>query len=385
MPRRNNGAKLEWRKDRNIYEIIHYQAGRRKRHSTGTPSLEEAENYFQKWLGIHAERKRGYDAPKRPDERLISTSIADYIEEKTPDMKLSTQQAHYYNAQNLMGFWGELSAADINEGTCRLYREHRQSAWDKKALKRGRAVKPLSDSTIARELSLLQSSLHHDYKRGRLSRQVFVPKPTPAPPRERWLTKQEAAKLLEAADSMHHSEYLGLFIRIGLYGGARKEVIMGLRWAQVDFERETINFNPIGQKQGGTKQHAVVPIFQPLMPHLLEARERGTDLGYVIHRNQEPMQSLKKSFQKACRIAGLQDVMQHTLRHTFGSWLVQAGIDLFIVAKLMGHKDTKMVQRHYGHLAISHLRVGESAFMDVTAPVTAPTLKAIGEKLCLST
>jgi hypothetical protein len=34
-----------------------------------------------------------------------------------------------------------------------------------------------------------------------------------------------------------------------------------------------------------------------------------------------------------------------------GSWLVQAGVDTFVVGKLMGHKDSKMVERYYGHLA----------------------------------
>jgi integrase len=38
-------------------------------------------------------------------------------------------------------------------------------------------------------------------------------------------------------------------------------------------------------------------------------------------------------------------------RHTFGSWLVQAGVVTFVVGSLMGHKDSKMVERYYGHLA----------------------------------
>ena len=53
----------------------------------------------------------------------------------------------------------------------------------------------------------------------------------------------------------------------------------------------------------------------------------------------------------ACKRAGIERVTPHTFRHTFGSWLVQAGVDTFVVGRLMGHKDSKMVERYYGHLA----------------------------------
>jgi len=53
----------------------------------------------------------------------------------------------------------------------------------------------------------------------------------------------------------------------------------------------------------------------------------------------------------ACKRASIERVTPHTFRHTFGSWLVQAGVDTFVVGKLMGHRDSKMVERYYGHLA----------------------------------
>jgi integrase len=44
----------------------------------------------------------------------------------------------------------------------------------------------------------------------------------------------------------------------------------------------------------------------------------------------------------------------HTLRHTFASWLVMAGADLFTIARLMGHANTKQVEETYGHLSPGH-------------------------------
>lgn len=42
----------------------------------------------------------------------------------------------------------------------------------------------------------------------------------------------------------------------------------------------------------------------------------------------------------ACKRAGIERVTPHTFRHTFGSWLVQAGVDTLVVGRLTGHKDS---------------------------------------------
>jgi integrase len=55
----------------------------------------------------------------------------------------------------------------------------------------------------------------------------------------------------------------------------------------------------------------------------------------------------------ACASADIEDVSFHTLRHTWASLAVMAGAPLMVVAKNLGHVDTRMVERHYGHLAPS--------------------------------
>src|SRR5207237_536572 len=60
------------------------------------------------------------------------------------------------------------------------------------------------------------------------------------------------------------------------------------------------------------------------------------------------------AFQRVCNAAGIDDCTWHTLRHTFASHLVMAGVDLRTVQELLGHKTLAMTMR-YSHLAPSHV------------------------------
>ncbi len=74
------------------------------------------------------------------------------------------------------------------------------------------------------------------------------------------------------------------------------------------------------------------------------------DSGPVFTFHGKPIKSIKRSFGTACQKAGIEDFRFHDLRHTFASRLVQAGVPLYEVMNLTGHKSLEMVQR-YAHLA----------------------------------
>jgi integrase len=56
---------------------------------------------------------------------------------------------------------------------------------------------------------------------------------------------------------------------------------------------------------------------------------------------------------EACKRAGIDYANFHALRHSWASLSVMGGVPLMVVAKNLGHVDTRMVERHYGHLAPS--------------------------------
>jgi integrase len=57
----------------------------------------------------------------------------------------------------------------------------------------------------------------------------------------------------------------------------------------------------------------------------------------------------------ACVAARIASVTFHGLRHTYASRLVMKGVPLAVVAAQLGHSDTRMVEKHYGHLAPTYI------------------------------
>jgi site-specific recombinase XerD len=97
----------------------------------------------------------------------------------------------------------------------------------------------------------------------------------------------------------------------------------------------------------------VIPISSVLLGVLSALREESKSEFVFIKRFGRRLVCVRTAFTSACRHAKLSAVTPHTLRHTFGSRLVMAGVDLRTVQELGGWKDLKMVMR-YSHLAAAH-------------------------------
>jgi integrase len=69
----------------------------------------------------------------------------------------------------------------------------------------------------------------------------------------------------------------------------------------------------------------------------------------------ERIGDVKKSFDTACKRAGISDFPMHDMRHTCAAWLVSSGVSLIEVRDLLGHSTIKMTER-YAHLAPENLR-----------------------------
>lgn len=92
---------------------------------------------------------------------------------------------------------------------------------------RQRTVGP---GTIRRELGCLRAALVYCENEGYLAAAPSVWLPERPPSKDRWLTRDEAARLLRAARGEPKARHLCRFILIGFYTGTRKEAILRLQW-----------------------------------------------------------------------------------------------------------------------------------------------------------
>lgn len=334
MPRPNRGAYLkairnkDW--TRPIWFICWSERGRTFKRSTGTSDGREAEAQLADF--IRERRRRDQPAsPSNPAQFSVADALDFYGSEHAPTTAAPDRIGYAIDA--LLTYWDGKTVADVNAATCKEY-----------ALQRG-----VAPGTVRRELGTLSAALNFAHRHGRVSSAPFVFRPPKPEGRSRWLTRGEAAKLLHAAVRSRADSrlYLPLFIVLALYTGARKEALLSLRWTQVDLERGRVDLNPPGRRRT-SKGRAVLPIPERLMTFLRLARQRGSDLGHVINNGGRPIRDLKKSFARACRNAGLDDVSPHTLRHTCGTWMAQRGVDLWEIAGWLGHDHTRTTEL-YGH------------------------------------
>ena len=172
--------------------------------------------------------------------------------------------------------------------------------------------------------------------------------------RERFLTSEEINRL---ADAIQEAEENGrslpstiAAIRLLLFTGARRGEILTLKWEYVDLERSML-FLP-DSKSGRKPIH-----LNALAIALLSELPRVAGNPYVLPGRKEggSITELKTTWKAIRSKAGLDGVRLHDMRHTFASIAAGAGASLYVIGKLLGHRNPATTQR-YAHLANDPLR-----------------------------
>lgn len=169
--------------------------------------------------------------------------------------------------------------------------------------------------------------------------------------RLRFLTPDEADKLLKAL--AEKSQQLHDMALLSLHCGLRAGEIFRLCWGDVDLKNETLTIRD--SKSGKTRYAYLTQATKGMLESLNENQK--SDQYVFISRFGEKVTEVSNSFERVvkstCLNEGVSDRRQkvtfHTLRHTFASWLVQDGTDLYVVKELLGHHSIQLTER-YSHL-----------------------------------
>jgi integrase len=293
--------------------------GRPRRISTGTADRGRAEAIARElWARISS-----------PATERIADLWPRYVADRALD-GVPTGRFRVHELALKEHFWHRLGTA-ISREDCRAYHKARKALG-------------YSASTIRTDLALLRACLRSRYK----DEAPAMWLPPASAPREQFLSKAEANKLVDAAKSPH----IRLFLILGLATGARASALLDLTWDRVDFDNSTVNFKPPGRAQTN-KRRTVVPMNKRARAALLEA-QRGTLTEYVVEFNGKPVASVKKAIERLAKATGIA-VSPHVLRHTCAVWMAQADVPILKISQYLGHTSVAVTASTYARYSPSFM------------------------------
>ena len=356
MPRRSKGARL-WlrparkRADGGVERAVWIIRDGRHDESTGCGAGEGAA--AERRLATYIAAKY---APERRERDLAATPIADvvniYLADVAPGQARPEKAAE--RAERLIGWWGDKTLAQVTGQTCRAY-----------ALARGNA------GGARRDLQDLAAAINHHAKEGLHRGAIRVVLPPRGEARQRWLTRDEAARLLWICWRTRETQegrptakrplrHLARFLLIGLYTGSRPGAVLNAAWLRgprlswIDTANGVFHRHADGAV-ATAKRQPTVKLAPRLLAHCrrwrrLDAARKPPQV-YAVQFDGAPIASVKVALGRACRLAGLDaGVTAYTLRHTCASWLVHQGLPTRLIADFLGTSE-EMIVKHYGHLA----------------------------------
>lgn len=264
--------------------------------------------------------------------------------------------------------------ADLRGDVCRAYAEWRIGSPWKSARPQdtGNPARLVGPAAPRRELEDLRAAINHHRREGWCRAVVEVTLPPKAPARERWLTRDEAARLLwgawRARDPLTGrpiGRHIARFILAGLYTGSRAARICQAGLAP----------DPSGDGRGGwidtaagifyrkgwpeaetNKRARPARLPQRFLAHARRWVRRGIAGTHLVEWNGRPVRSVRKGFASAVAAAGLgPEVTPHVLRHTAATWLMLEGCDLWQAAGWLS-MTVEQLERGYGHHHPDHQR-----------------------------
>jgi len=387
MPRRSRGPRLWWRAERRKGRKVIAQGAwividDGRHYATGCFAGEDRK--AQEFLAAHIATKYH---PERRLRDIESIDVAEVLAIYDEDCRERQANKAKFDERlvRLTKWWGGKMLSEVNGASCRAYTKSRGS-----------------NGGARRDLEDLRAAINHHSKEGFHRGIVRVVLPEKGLPRERWLERSEAAKLLWACWRYRETQtihvgplkgqriqtdkqplrHIARFILIGLYTGTRAGAIASASpfrtegKSYVDLGRGIFYRLAIGRR-ATTKRQTPVPLPSRLLAHLERWARLGIAKSHFVEWNGKPVASVKTGFASGVRLAKLDlkigNVTPHTLRHTAATWLMQAGTPMWEAAGFLGMSE-KTLRESYGHHHPNYLRGAANAIGTRRAPNKNVTL-----------
>ncbi|TIN02676.1 MAG: site-specific integrase [Mesorhizobium sp.] len=330
--------------------LAFYRDGKRHRHSLGTSDPREAQRLAP---AVFAELTR-------PQGRKVADLWEAYRLDKAAKSIATTMS---FTGKAILPHFGHRDGEDITKAECDAYTAARR--------KLGR-----SDGAIHTELGHLRTVLVWALKKRLIGFAPEIERPKKPAPKDRYLTRDEAKRILAAATLPH----VKLVIHLMLGTAARISALLELTWDRVDLQRRVIYLTDPDNTQS-QKGRANPPINNTLLVALQEA-SKGALSGHVVEWAGDRIKSVKKAIETAASKAGLRDVSPHVFRHTAAVWMAEAGVPIPEISQYLGHSNIAITYRVYARYSPMHLRKAASALelgiYEVPSGTPEPAMKNAG-------
>ncbi|WP_295449106.1 site-specific integrase [uncultured Thiodictyon sp.] len=323
------------------------RTGHRTRRSTRTTNRRDAEAILAGW---RLEAHRATDAQGLPVRTFDALMLA-YLKGPSADKRADRDR---YSAKHLYPAFTGRNLATLAPSDVRRYIDDRRAA----------GAQP---GTINREIGLLSSALNY------ARREWDWAIPNPAAGRQlrepegrvRWLSKEDATRLIQSAEAEPKAGHLADFIRLALHTGCRRDELLRLEWSRVNLDSRLLLLEA---------QHTKAARRRSVPLNATACRALASRIAFRLahcpgspwvfaHEDGSRIAACRRSFMSACRRAEITDFRIHDLRHTCAAWLVSGGVPLTEVRDLLGHSTIGMTER-YAHLAPERVRAAV-AILDV--------------------
>ncbi|MBN8759493.1 MAG: integrase [Thiobacillus sp. 65-69] len=314
------------RKDSSVWWVKFRHNGQTIQRSTGTDDKLKAEEYHDRLKAELWEQARLGVKPRY----LWNEAVVRWLQETEHK---ASQVSDKFHLRWLDTYLCDVPLRDIN-----------RDLIDR--IMAAKKAEGVANSSVNRVLEVVRAILRKAANEWEWLDRVPYFRMLPEPKRRiRWLTREEAARLLAELP-----EHLQAMVRFSLETGLRKSNVTGLLWSQVDLERRCAW---VHADQAKARKAIAVPLSSAAV--VVVRGQLGKHQTHVFSYRGKPVAMPNNSaWEKALKRAGIENFRWHDLRHTWASWHVQAGTPLHVLQELGGWESVEMVRR-YAHLSSEHL------------------------------
>jgi integrase/recombinase XerD len=302
------------------------QDGRKVRRSSKTTSEREARKLLDREI-------------RKLEHHTFRSAVVAFFETKARHLKGSTLKCYQISLRNVDPFLGHLTLEEVSTEVLKSFIAARRR-------------KGVTDATIKRDLAFVSSVFSNAIEtlpKGPSVNPVlmFPKRGLKENPRSRWLRKSEFERLLEACSC----DMQRMIIKTAVYTGMRHGELVSLRKHHLDFHRQEVRLDPNITKNG---KERIVPLCDWLCLELEQLCSTTPDDLVFCYQDLKtgayhPYVSFSNWWKGVRSRSRVSDLRFHDLRHTFASWFMQGGGDIYTLRGLLGHSSISTSQG-YAHL-----------------------------------